>query len=91
MKLSLILTFLWIVACSITAMMPMRHQFIPGLTLLILTPFMLGFLGYQYGLWVMLLGLAAFVSMFRRPLQHLLRKALGKPTSVAKEFEGNSR
>ena len=90
MQLSLILAFLWVVASVITGMMPMKHQFIPGLTLLILTPFMLGFLGYQYSIWVVLLGLAAFISMFRNPLKYLVRKALGKPVTIPREFESKT-
>jgi len=88
-KLSLILAFLWVVASAITAMLPMRRQFIPGVTLLIATPFMLGFVGYQYGPWVALLGFAAFVSMFRNPLKYLVRRALGMPVSLPKELERN--
>ena len=79
MSLSLILAFVWVLAASATAMLPMRLQYPPGLTLLILAPFLLGYLGYQHGVWVVLLGLAAFVSMFRRPLHYLLFKALGRP------------
>ena len=87
MKLSLILACLWVLASAITAMLPMKHQIYSGLPLLIATPFMLGFLGYQYGIWVLLIGLAAFISMFRNPLKYFARRALGLPTQLPKELE----
>lgn len=89
MKLSLILACLWAVGCSITAMLPMKYQFAPGLTLLIATPFLLGYLGYQYGIWLVILGLAAFISLFRKPLAYFARRALGLPTQRPKDLERN--
>lgn len=89
MKSSLILLFLWVIASALTAMLPMRRQFIPGVALLIMTPFMLAYLGYQYGLWVALLGFAAFLSIFRNPLKYLVRRALGMPVKLPRELEGN--
>ena len=89
MKLSLILAFLWVVASTITAMLPMRRQFIPGITLLIATPFLLAYLSYDFGMWVGLIGFAAFVSMFRNPLKYFIKRALGMPVSLPKELERN--
>jgi hypothetical protein len=87
MKLSLILAFLWVVASALTAMLPMKRQIFTGLPLLIAAPFILGYLGYQYNIWVVLAGLAAFVSMFRHPLKYFVRRALGLPVQIPKEFE----
>jgi hypothetical protein len=79
MSLSLILGCLWVVASAITAMLPMRRQYAPGIVLLIAAPFLMVFIGIEHGaLWVTI-GLVAFVSMFRNPLIYLVKKALGRP------------
>jgi len=86
MTLSLILAFLWVVASAITAMLPMRRQFLPGLTLLVLSLPLLVYVGYENGWWVAGLALAGGASMFRNPLIYLVRKALGKPVALPKEI-----
>lgn len=73
MSLSLILSCLWVVAASITAMLPMRRQFAPGITLLLCAPPLLVYLGYQHNPWVVMAASIAIISMFRRPLIHLSR------------------
>ncbi len=75
----LIAAVLWVFAATGTAMLPMRLQMVPGLTLLVLAPVLIVWLGLSYSLWVALLALAAFLSMFRRPLTYFARKALGLP------------
>ena len=77
MSLPLILGAFWIVAGAVTAMLPMRAQMIPGLTLLALAPVLLIWIGLTHGLWWTALGLFALLSMFRRPLNYFARKALG--------------
>ncbi len=75
----LVIGCLWVVAATITAMLPMRMQRYPGLPLLIAAPPLLVWIGYVHGyLWVAI-GLFAFVSMFRRPLNYFARLALGLP------------
>ena len=61
MNLSLILGAVWVLAATATALLPMRHQYVPGLTLLILAPVLIGFLGYEHGLWVAALAFLAFL------------------------------
>ena len=79
MSSPLVLGCLWIVAAAVTALLPMRAQMLPGLTLIFAAPLLLVWIGYAHGfLWVAA-GLFAFVSMFRRPLNYLARKALGLP------------
>ena len=68
MSLSLILACLWVVVAAIIAMLPMRRQFAPGLTLLLTAPFLLAYLGYQHNPWLVLAASIAIISMFRRPL-----------------------
>lgn len=73
----LILGALWVIAASITAMLPMRAQMIPGLTLLAAAPLLLLWIGLTHGpLWTAI-GSFALLSMFRRPLNYFARKALG--------------
>ena len=76
---SLTLAFLWVLAAAVTAMLPYRRQFLPGITLLVLAPPMIIWIGYVHGVWVAVAGLLAFGSMFRNPLIYLVRKGLGLP------------
>lgn len=79
MSLPLILGACWIILGAITAMLPMRLQRYPGLPLLIAAPMLLIWIGSVHGwLWVAL-GTFAFLSMFRRPLNYLIRWAIGLP------------
>ena len=78
MSLSLTLAALWAIAATIVALLPMRLQYVPGVALLVAAPFLLGFIGFEHGLWVAALGLAGFVSMFRNPLRYFYRRALGE-------------
>lgn len=80
MSLSLTLACLWVLAAAVVAMLPMRYQYIPGLTLLAGALPLMVFVGLQHGwLWVAAV-LFAVVSMFRRPLMFLGRKLMGAET-----------
>lgn len=79
MSLPLILACLWVIAAALTAMLPMRYQYVPGLALLIAAPVLLYFIAREHGLAATLIGVFAVLSMFRRPLFALLRKMSGKP------------
>lgn len=76
MSWSILLGGLWAVAAMVTAMLPYRAQFPPGIALLVAAPFLIGFLGYEHGILAGILALAAFASMFRRPLFFLARWVL---------------
>lgn len=79
MSLVLFLACLWVLAATATAFLPMRYQIVPGLALLIAAPILIVWIGLDHGwLWAGL-GLLAFVSMFRRPLAALIRRARGAP------------
>ena len=87
MSLLLVLGCLWVLASAIVAMLPMRLQMVPGVALLIAAPLLLGWIAYVHG-WVWLvLGVFAFVSMFRNPLRYFLRRALGLPARLPKELD----
>ena len=77
MSLSLVFGCLWVLASAGVALMPMRHQYMPGVALLLLAPLLLIWIGREHGVWLALLALAAAASMFRRPLIYFGRKALG--------------
>ena len=79
MSAALICGALWVIAASVTAMLPMRLQAYPGLPLLIAAPLLLGWIGWVHGIWWVVAGLLAFGSMFRRPLEYFLRRAMGWP------------
>ena len=63
-------------------MMPMRRQYAPGVTLLLLAPVMVGWLWSDHGWVVGVVATLAFVSMFRRPLQFLIAKAPGQNPEI---------
>ena len=79
MSLPLILGCLWVVAGAITALMPMRLQRYPGIPLLVAAPVLLIWIGWVHGWLWLAVGLFAFLSMFRRPLNYFARMALGLP------------
>lgn len=84
----LVLGCLWVVAATITALMPMRYQLVPGVTLLVAAPVLIGAFGWHYGFWPALIAALAFASMFRRPLRYFAGRLLGRP--VTRPGEGES-
>jgi hypothetical protein len=72
---ALIAGCLWAVAATVTALLPYRRQFVPGIALLLVAPVLIVWIGRDHGVLVAGLALAAFVSMFRNPLIHLARRA----------------
>jgi Protein of unknown function (DUF2484) len=87
MSTSLILGCLWVVASTITAMLPMRRQMIPGVALLLAAPVLLWFIATEHGLLVFGLTLLAALSMFRNPLIYFARRAMGLPVSLPAEMQ----
>lgn len=77
MSLPLILCCLWVVAGSAVSFLPLRRQYAPGLLLLLAAPVLIIWVGVVHG-WVWAaIGTFALLSMFRRPLGHLVRRAMG--------------
>lgn len=72
----------WVFSSAIVAMLPMRHQYVPGIALLIIAPILIFFIAREVGWIPALLGLAAFVSMFRNPLRFILAKLRGQKPRV---------
>ena len=86
MSASLLLGSIWVVAATVVAMLPMRRQMVPGLALLIAAPLLIVFIGWQHGWIFAVLGLMAFVSMFRNPLRYLWRRARGERPELPEEI-----
>ncbi len=78
MTASLIFACLWVLAATVTAMLPMRYQYAPGLTLLLLAIPLLIWIARDTGPWPAVIAAFAVISLFRRPLSYFIRKALGK-------------
>ena len=86
MSLSLIIAAVWAIAATVVALLPMRFQYVPGVSLLIAAPFVIGFMAYENGLWIALIGVFGFASMFRNPLRYFWRKFRGQNPTLPKEF-----
>ena len=76
----------WVFASALVAMLPMRHQYVPGIALLIAAPILILWVGISVAWWAGLLALAAFVSMFRNPLRYLWAKARGQNPTLPPEL-----
>ncbi|MCA0043087.1 DUF2484 family protein [Celeribacter litoreus] len=64
---------IWALACMALAPLPIKYQIVPGLSLLAMLPVLLIWTGMTYGVWPVLIGLAAAASLFRKPLIALWR------------------
>lgn len=80
----LILCCLWVLASAVVAMLPMRQQYVPGVALLMAAPVLIVLIGIQYSWVVAVLGLVAFVSMFRNPLRYFYSRLRGHHREVPK-------
>ena len=79
MSTSALIAAFWVLAATGVAFLPMRRQMIPGLTLLILAPLLILYLGWQHGWWWVAIGLFGFASMFRNPLRYFWSRLNGGP------------
>lgn len=87
MSTSLILGCFWVLASTVTALLPMRRQMIPGVALLIAAPVLLWFIAAEHGMLVFGLTLLAALSLFRNPLIYFVRRAMGLPVSLPSEMQ----
>ncbi|MGB5864213.1 MAG: DUF2484 family protein [Sulfitobacter sp.] len=72
----------WVFASAGVATLPMRLQYVPGIALLVAAPVLIVLWGMQFGWIYALLGLAAFVSMFRNPLRYIAGRLRGKQMEI---------
>lgn len=91
MSTSLILGCFWVLASTVTAMLPMRRQMIPGVALLLAAPVLLWFIASEHGLLVFGLTLLAALSLFRNPLIYFARRAMGLPVSLPAEMQSEPK
>lgn len=78
MSMPLLLGCLWILAATCVALLPMRYQYAPGLTLMVAAPVLIVWLGWEHGVLLATLAAFAFLSMFRHPLRYFWKRATGR-------------
>ncbi len=76
----------WGLAATVTAFLPLRRQFVPGIVLLLAGPAVIGWLAVDYAWPVPVLALLAFASMFRHPLRYLLARLRGQDPALPPEI-----
>lgn len=84
MSWSIIIAALWVLVATGTALMPMRYQYVPGVTLLILAPVLIIWLGVDFGWGWSVAAFAGFASMFRNPLKYMYARARGQNPELPK-------
>ena len=72
----------WVFASALVAMMPMRWQYVPGVTLLLAAPVLIFEIAQSVGIWASAAGAFAFVSMYRNPLRYFWKRLTGRPLEV---------
>ena len=87
MTASLVAGFIRVPFGANTAMLPIRHQGWTGLPLLIAAPVLLWLIGRDYGAWVALVAVFAFVSMFRHPLKYNWKRLSGQDVELPPELQ----
>ena len=81
---SIITSSVWVLLATVTALLPVRFQYTPGVTLLVLAPFLIVWLGYDFGWLWGVVAFLGFVSMFRNPLKYLYARARGSKPELPK-------
>lgn len=84
MMWSVICAALWVFVATGVALLPMRLQYIPGVTLLVLAPALILWLGYDFGWGWSVAAFLAFASMFRNPLRYFYARARGRKPELPK-------
>ncbi len=74
----LVLAFLWVVAATVVAFLPMRLQVVFGFFLALSAIALIVWLSVSLSPWIGVAALAAFVSMFRKPLGYFARHLTGR-------------
>jgi hypothetical protein len=76
MTASVVALCIWVVCAAATAMLPLRRQFAPGLLLLLSSLALVVWLAAELGWLAAMLAAFAILSMFRRPLAAMVRRAV---------------
>ena len=69
----------WVLLATVTALLPMRAQIVPGITLLVTAPLLIVWIGLMHGPVWAAIATVAFLSMFRNPLIYFWRRMTGRP------------
>ena len=77
---------IWVFYSVASAMLPMCLQYIPAVILLIAAPILTVLIGIQLNVWVSIVAVFAFGSMFRNPLRYLWAKLLGQNPKLPQEL-----
>lgn len=72
---ALVVTIVWVLLISLVGMLPMRFHKRLGFPMLALFPFVLGYLGWEKGIWWVVGLLAAGLSIYRYPAKYYGLKA----------------
>ncbi|ATG42838.1 hypothetical protein PhaeoP18_00873 [Phaeobacter piscinae] len=83
--LSLLAAILWVFVATGVAALPLRWQRGPGIALIAVAPGLIYLLGRDHGWFAAAFGTFALVSMFRRPLLHVLSRLRRAPAPEVKE------
>lgn len=84
MTWSALIACFWVLAATVTALLPMRRQYVPGITLLGLAPVLIIWLGYDFGWGWSVAAVLAFASMFRNPLRYIFARLRGHHPEIPK-------
>jgi hypothetical protein len=84
MSWSIIVAIIWVFVATAIALLPMRLQYAPGITLLLLAPVLVIWLGYDFGWGWSIAAVLAFASMFRNPLKYIFARARGQNPEIPK-------
>jgi hypothetical protein len=72
--MSILAAILWVFASTAVAMLPVERHFVPGRILLALAPPLLVWLGATQGWGLVVFGMFAVVSIYRRPIRYYWTK-----------------
>lgn len=78
MSTLLVLCCLWVVAATVVAFLPMRVQYVAGFFLALSAFALIVWLSVSLSPWIGVAALAAFVSMFRKPLGYFAKRLTGR-------------
>ena len=76
----------WVLAATVTAFLPLRRQFVPGVVLLVAAPVLIAWLLHDFSWPVAVAATLAFASMFRHPLRYLIARARGQNPALPPEI-----
>ena len=74
----------WVLASALVAMLPMRYQYVPGVTLMLAAPVLIWWIAATVAWWVAVLAVCAFISMYRNPLRYFWARFKGEQPEIPK-------